>query len=109
MGLSRDLPWSIFISTSLGQVNLDFSRLIVQGARIGTGFGDVRLSAPMEAFEPISVRSACGDIHFTTAPVDPDLCPFNPSLQCTGRRESLSINRAWSVSFTRCRLFRQTD
>lgn len=68
MGLSRDLPWSIFISTSLGQVNLDFSRLIVQGARIGTGFGDVRLSAPMEAFEPISVRSACGDIHFTTAP-----------------------------------------
>jgi hypothetical protein len=68
MGLSRDLPWSLFISTSLGQVNLDLSRLIVQGARIGTGFGDIRLIAPVEAFEPISARSAFGDIHLITPP-----------------------------------------
>jgi hypothetical protein len=66
MGLSRDLPWGIFISTSLGQVNLDLSRLIVQGARIGTGLGDIRVSAPLEAFEPISIQSAFGDIHFIT-------------------------------------------
>jgi hypothetical protein len=68
MGLSRDLPWGLYVSTSLGQVNLDLSRLIVQGARIGTGFGDIRLTAPQESFDSISARSTFGDIHFITPP-----------------------------------------
>jgi hypothetical protein len=68
MGLSRDLPWSVFVTTSLGQVQLDLSRLILRGGRIGTGFGDILLTAPAESFEPIYVRSAFGDLHLITPP-----------------------------------------
>jgi hypothetical protein len=61
--LAQDLPWEVLISTSLGQVNADLGGLIVQGATIATGIGDVRVVCPAEAFEPVKVRSAAGDIH----------------------------------------------
>lgn len=61
--LAEDLPWEVLISTSLGQVNADLGGLVVQGATIATGIGDVRVVCPTEAFEPIKVRSGAGDIH----------------------------------------------
>lgn len=63
MGLARDLPWQIFVSTSFGQVNLDLSDVIVDEALVGTGLGDIRLVCPHEALEPLRLRSALGDIH----------------------------------------------
>lgn len=68
MGLARDLPWQIFISTHFGQVNLDLSNLIVQDAIIATGFGDIRLVCPHEAFGEIHLRSALGNIQIVTPP-----------------------------------------
>lgn len=61
--LADDLPWEVLVSTSLGQVNADLSGLIIQGATIATGIGDVRVVCPTEAFEPVKVRSGAGDIH----------------------------------------------
>lgn len=61
--LAEDLPWEVLVSTSLGQVNADMSGLIVQGATLATGIGDIRLVCPSEAFEPVRVRSTVGDIH----------------------------------------------
>jgi hypothetical protein len=66
MGLARDLPWQILVSTHFGQTNLDLSNLIVQEAVIGTGLGDVRLVAPRETLDQIRVRSALGNIHIIT-------------------------------------------
>lgn len=66
MGLARDLPWQILVSTHLGQVNLDLSNLIIQEVEIGTGIGDVRLVAPIEALGEIRVRSTLGNIHIIT-------------------------------------------
>jgi hypothetical protein len=66
MGLARDLPWQILVSTHLGQVNLDLSSLIVQEAVIGTGLGDVRLVIPGEALGQVQIRSALGNIHVIT-------------------------------------------
>lgn len=66
MGLARDLPWQIFISTSLGQVNLDLSALILQDATIASGIGDIRLVCPHEALGPLHVRSALGNIQIIT-------------------------------------------
>jgi hypothetical protein len=66
MGLAHDLPWQVLVSTNFGQVNLDLSNLIVQEAAIGTGLGDVRLVAPVEAFGTLRVRSALGNIHIIT-------------------------------------------
>jgi hypothetical protein len=66
MGLARDLPWQILISTHLGQVNVDLSGLIIQTVGIGTGFGDIRLVAPLEALDEIKIRSTLGNIHIIT-------------------------------------------
>lgn len=71
MGLARDLPWQIFISTHLGQVNLDLSGIIVEEAVVGTGLGSIRLVCPQEALRPLRLRSALGEIHVIT----PHGCP----------------------------------
>jgi len=68
MGLALDLPWQILVSTSLGQVNLDLNGLIIQNALIATGLGDIRLTCPKEAFEPLYLRSAAGSITVITPP-----------------------------------------
>jgi predicted membrane protein len=68
VAMTRDLPWSLFVTTSLGQVQLDLSGLVMQRAVIATGFGDVRLVCPEEAFEPLYVRSALGNIHIIVPP-----------------------------------------
>jgi hypothetical protein len=66
MGLARDLPWQILVSTHFGQVNLDLSNLIVQEAIVGTGFGDIRLVIPGEALGSVQIRSTLGNIHLIT-------------------------------------------
>jgi hypothetical protein len=63
MGLAQDLPWSLYVSTHLGQAVLDLSQIVVQEATIATGIGDVRLTAPREAFAPLKLRSTLGDVH----------------------------------------------
>jgi hypothetical protein len=68
MGLARDLPWQIFISAHLGQVNVDLSSLIIQDALIATGFGDIRLVCPQEAFGSIRLQSTLGNIQVVTPP-----------------------------------------
>lgn len=68
VALATDLPWDVFATTSLGQVQLDLSGLIVQRAVVGTGFGDIRLVCPEEALEPMSLRSALGNIHVIVPP-----------------------------------------
>ena len=62
INLAPDLPWQVLVSSSLGQVDLDLSGVIVQNGLIATGIGDIRLVVPEEAFEPIYVRSAAGTI-----------------------------------------------
>ncbi len=66
MGLARDLPWQILVSSHLGQVNLDLGDLIVRNIVVGTGIGDIRLICPQEAFEPLHLRSTLGNIHLIT-------------------------------------------
>ncbi len=68
VALARDLPWSLFVTTHLGQVQLDLSDLIIQRAVIATGFGDIRVVCPEEAFEPLYVRSVLGNIHVIVPP-----------------------------------------
>lgn len=62
MGVSQDLPWQVVISSYLGQVNADFSHVIMQNALISTGLGDIHFVAPSEAFETIYLRSLMGNI-----------------------------------------------
>lgn len=68
MGLATDLPWQILISSSLGQVNLDLSGIIVEQAVIATGIGDIRFVSPYESLGEITVRSTLGNIQLITPP-----------------------------------------
>jgi hypothetical protein len=64
MGLARDLPWQIYITSSLGQVNIDLSNLITEGGLIATGLGDIRVVSPYESFSPLRIHSSVGNIQF---------------------------------------------
>lgn len=66
MGLSPDLPWDVYVSTSLGQVRLDLAELAITDATIATGLGDIRLVVPRAASAPLRLQSALGDIHVQT-------------------------------------------
>ncbi len=66
--VADDLPWRVLVSTSLGQVNADFSGLILDGGHISTGLGDIRVVCPAESFAPLALRSAAGDIHVIVPP-----------------------------------------
>jgi len=66
MGLARDLPWQVFVSTSLGQVNLDLADVITSEAIIATGIGDIRIIAPHEALGNLQITSTLGNIHLIT-------------------------------------------
>lgn len=68
VGIAADLPWQIFISTYLGQVNVDLSEVIMHAGVIATGFGDIQIISPPEVFETLFIRSTLGTIHFITPP-----------------------------------------
>lgn len=65
--LAPNLPWTIWCSASLGQIDADLSGLIVQTAAFFSGFGSVRVVAPAELLgEAITVRSLLGNVHVQT-------------------------------------------
>lgn len=68
LGLARDLPWRVAVSTSLGAVQMDLSALVIQSAQIATGIGDIVVTMPREAFEPLVLHSAMGNIRIQTPP-----------------------------------------
>ena len=80
VGVASDLPWQIFISTYLGQVNVDLSEIIMDSGVISTGFGDIQIIAPPEVFETLFIRSTLGTIHFIT-PIG-----YNCRVKITGSR-----------------------
>lgn len=66
VGLASDLPWQIISSGHLGEFDGDFSELIIHEAVIATGFGDIRIVCPPEAFGPLNLRSTLGTIQVVT-------------------------------------------
>jgi len=66
IAVARDLPWQLLVSTHLGQAALDLEGLIVHDVVVGTGIGDIRVTAPQESLGQIYLRSTLGNIHLTT-------------------------------------------
>lgn len=66
IAVARDLPWQILASTHIGKVELDLEGLIVHDVVAGTGFGEIRFTAPQEALGQIFLRSTLGNIYVTT-------------------------------------------
>lgn len=66
VGLARDLPWQVLVSTHLGRVNLDLQDVIAHDIVAATGLGEIRFTAPPESLGQIYLRSTLGNIHITT-------------------------------------------
>lgn len=66
VALAHDLPWQIYISSSMGQINADCSGLILQSAVIASGISDIQFTCPQETLEEIHLQSALGNIHVLT-------------------------------------------
>jgi hypothetical protein len=69
LNVAQAMPWTIAISTYVGQVQADLSQVILDTAKIHTGMGDIHLVAPYEVLgEPLVIRSLLGTIHIQTPP-----------------------------------------
>lgn len=66
LALARDLPWQFFISGHLGRVDMDLSKLIVEGGSIVTGFGDIQVTCPQETLAPLQLTTTLGNVRLTT-------------------------------------------
>jgi hypothetical protein len=62
VGLAGDLPWSLLVSSYLGQMDIDLRGLIVERAYISTGLGNVEVACPAAAEGVIFARSTFGDV-----------------------------------------------
>lgn len=62
IGISRDLPWSLLVSTHLGEISADLRGLTLERGYFGTGIGDIRLVAPESCKDGMQARSAFGNI-----------------------------------------------
>ncbi len=68
LGLAADLPWNLLLSTYLGEIDADLRGLVIEKARISTGFGDIRVTAPGSPAGPIAIHSTLGDISLAVPP-----------------------------------------
>lgn len=62
LGLAQDLPWQLLVSSHLGHIDLDLSKLIIEGGIVASGIGDIRVVCPQETLSPLVLRSAFGSI-----------------------------------------------
>jgi hypothetical protein len=68
IGLARDLPWTLLISTHLGELDVDFRGLQVREANLATGFGDIGLVVNEFIVNGVRARSTFGNITVNLAP-----------------------------------------
>jgi hypothetical protein len=45
IGLAKDLPWKVLISTALGELDIDLRSLRIEQANLASGIGDIRIVA----------------------------------------------------------------
>lgn len=65
VGLANDLPWSVLVSSHLGQLNVDLHDLAIDRAYVSSGFGGVNITCPLRAEKTIFARSTFGDVRVT--------------------------------------------
>jgi hypothetical protein len=79
LAINDELPWSIYATASLGQINFNLSTVIVQRATVASGLGDILFTCPAEAFEPLTLRSTAGTIRVVTPPASHCVIRVHPS------------------------------
>lgn len=68
IGLARDVPWSLLISTHLGELDIDLRGVDVRQAHLASGIGDVRVWLGHEVESGVRARSTFGNVIITVPP-----------------------------------------
>jgi hypothetical protein len=68
IGLARDVPWTLLISTHLGELDVDLRGIYVREANLGTGFGDIIVQPSHLVDNGIRARSTFGNITVIVPP-----------------------------------------
>lgn len=66
LALARDLPWQVFVSTSIGDADVHLNEIISEGGVVATGLGDIRVTTPLETLTPLHLQSTAGSIYVMT-------------------------------------------
>jgi hypothetical protein len=62
LGLAKDLPWAVVMSSHLGALQVDWRGLELRQAHLATGFGDIEVIAPDVPTGEIYLQSSFGDL-----------------------------------------------
>jgi hypothetical protein len=62
IGLAKDLPWNLLISTHLGELDIDLRGLQVNRAELSSGIGDVRVVLSEAVTGGVRARSTLGHV-----------------------------------------------
>ncbi len=62
VGLARDLPWNVLLSTHLGELEVDLRGVPINRAELGTGIGDIRLVLPELVGQGVRAFSTLGNV-----------------------------------------------
>lgn len=62
IGLAKDLPWTLLLSTHLGELDIDLRGVEVSRADFATGIGDVRVVISSGVAEGVRARSTFGNV-----------------------------------------------
>jgi hypothetical protein len=62
VGLARDLPWSLLVSSYLGRLEADLRGLQIDRAYVSSGIGTTTIYCPPQAAGPVFARSTFGDV-----------------------------------------------
>ncbi len=68
IGLARDLPWNLLISSYLGDLDVDLRNLNIEQVHAASGFGDVRLTTSDVSPGSVYCRSTFGSVALTIPP-----------------------------------------
>lgn len=68
IGLARDLPWNLLVSSFLGDLDVDLRHLTIEQAHVASGFGDVRLTTSDISPGGVYCRSTFGGVTLSVPP-----------------------------------------
>ncbi len=82
VGLAQDVPWSIVMSSYLGEFQADLRGLTLRQAHLATGISNIRVTAPDHITGNLHLRSTFGDLHLTLSAAIPTLIHVKASPFC---------------------------
>jgi hypothetical protein len=77
--LAQDVPWTLLMSSHLGELQADLRGLVINRAYVTSGIGNIRVVCPVDDTGTLYIRSTFGDIQLIVMAKTPVLVRINAS------------------------------